>query len=112
MEDELGNRMEQYEGFQNNDLMPLLPTFARVDGNWNDYSNFFKRGVYIQKKSVVKPFSVEDLESLPKNHDARKNPGLCFERSEWGEVDMPIFSKVVNREDIIFEGFEPVSKKD
>lgn len=32
--------------------------------NWNDYPVFFKRGTYIQRHKVVRPFSVEEMEKL------------------------------------------------
>lgn len=75
--------------------------------NWNDYPYFFKRGTYVQRRKVLRAFTCEEVESLPAKHEARKNPDLKVERSDFLRIEMPIFSKVVNREAVIFEGAEP-----
>lgn len=75
--------------------------------NWNDYPSFFKRGTYIQRRTVSKTFSVEELDKLPPKHAARSNPDLMVERSEWRSLDMPPFASVTNRERVIFDGSEP-----
>jgi tRNA(His) guanylyltransferase len=75
--------------------------------NWNDYPAFFKRGQFIQTKMVKRPYSADQIEKLPAKHAARANPNLEVERRQIIEVDMPIFSKVVNRVDVVFYGAEP-----
>lgn len=77
--------------------------------NWNDYPAFFKRGSFVQRRRVEKPFSAEELESLPPKHAARTNPELLVERSEWHIIDMPSFRKVVNRSGVVFLGEDPVA---
>lgn len=76
--------------------------------NWNDYPTFFKRGTFVQRRMVSKPFSAEELERLPEKHHARTNPDLLVERSEWMEIEMPIFSTVENREAVVFDGSAPI----
>ncbi len=76
--------------------------------NWNDYPSFFKRGSYIQRRVIKSKLRPEDLESLPEKHHARLNPDLEIERSEIKRIDMPRFSSVFNRADVIFRGEEPV----
>ena len=76
--------------------------------NWNDYPAFFKRGIYVQRRTVTKPFTAEELEQIPEKHEARTNPGLLVERSEYEAIDMPPFASVTNREAVIFEGATPV----
>ncbi len=75
--------------------------------NWNDYPAFFKRGTYVQRKIVSRKFTTEELESLPEKHQARKNPDLVVERSEYKTLDMPPFGTVTNRPGVIFYGEEP-----
>ena len=75
--------------------------------NWNEYPNFFKRGTFIQKRTITRAFSVEEIEHLPAKHEARKNPALTVERSEVRRLGMPPFAKVTNRVDVIFSGAEP-----
>lgn len=76
--------------------------------NWNDYPDFFKRGVFFQKIVRKRKFTTEELELLPAKHEARTNPELEIERSEVAKVEMPPFSKVTNREDVIFRGRSPI----
>lgn len=77
--------------------------------NWNDYPAAFKRGTYVQRRRVLRPFTADELEKLPPKHEARANPDLVVERWRIAPLDMPIFGSVENREDVIFEGAEPVS---
>lgn len=76
--------------------------------NWNNYPVFFKRGTYIQKKEIEKPYSERELEKLPEKHEARKNPNLKIKRKIWDVIDMPVFSKVINKEEVVFDGKKPV----
>ena len=75
--------------------------------NFNDYPAFFKRGTFVQRKKVVRKFTVDELDKLPEKHEARKNPDLMIERSDIFVVDMPKFSSVVNRVGVIFHGEDP-----
>lgn len=77
--------------------------------NWNDYPVAFKRGTYLQRRTVMKPFSSEELEKLPLKHAARSNPSLLVERSDWRAIEMPILTTVINREDVIFAGACPIT---
>lgn len=77
--------------------------------NWNDYPTFFKRGTYVQRSTVLRPFTAGEIELLPAKHAARADPTLTVERSQWGVVDMPPLGKVTNREAVIFDGAAPVT---
>jgi tRNA(His) guanylyltransferase len=76
--------------------------------NWDDYPVAFKRGVYIQRRKVFKPFSAEEIDRLPAKHTARSNPDLVVERSEYRQIEMPVITTVLNRESVIFDGCDPV----
>lgn len=82
--------------------------FTRSGVNWNDYPAFFRRGVYVQRRTKVRPFHVEELASLPERHEARTNPDLVVERSEVVELDLPPLAQVTNRVEVLFEGAEPL----
>jgi tRNA(His) guanylyltransferase len=69
---------------------------------------FFKRGTYLQRRTVKRKFTLLEIEKLPPKHEARKNPELLVERSEVGIIEMPIFRKVTNRVGVIFNGEAPV----
>jgi len=75
--------------------------------NWNNYPDFFKRGSYIQRRTVMKRFTTEEIEKLPAKHAARKNPDLMIERREIREIAMPPFSKVINKTEVVFNGKDP-----
>ncbi|MEZ4658167.1 MAG: tRNA(His) guanylyltransferase Thg1 family protein [Caldilineaceae bacterium] len=76
--------------------------------NWNDYPSFFKRGMFVQRRKVIRTFTADDIMKLPPKHEARTNPALTVERSEVQRVDMPPFAKVINRVEVIFGGAVPV----
>lgn len=76
--------------------------------NWNDLPPRLKRGTYVKRFKTSKPFSVEELSSLPPKHAAHSNPNLVIERSVIAEIEYPIFSKITNREDVIFFDKEPI----
>lgn len=80
--------------------------------NFNNYPAFFKRGSYIQRRTLTKQFTVEELAQLPPKHAARKDSLLTFERREVRELEMPPFSKVINKIGVVFNGEEPKEKKD
>jgi tRNA(His) guanylyltransferase len=75
--------------------------------NWNDYPAFFKRGTFVRREVVRRPFDPIELESLPALHEARRNPELVIERTEVRAMDMPPFDKVRNRVAVVFEGASP-----
>ena len=79
--------------------------------NWNDYPSFFKRGTYIQRKKTFTKFSADEIEKLPKNHQARTNPNLEIERNVISILDLPPLSQVKNRVDVIIFGEEPIQEK-
>lgn len=77
--------------------------------NWNDLQSKFKRGTYIKRVKTSKPFSADELATLPPMHQAHKNPNLIIERSIIKEIEYPIFNKVVNKVDVIFFDAEPIT---
>lgn len=77
--------------------------------NWNDYPAMFKRGAYVQRRTVAVPFSAEELDMLPAKHKARTNPALVVERSLCAVLDMQPLGTVANREAVIFDGAGPMS---
>lgn len=95
---------KELHGKHGGDMQELL---FQKGVNWNDYPAFFKRGTYVQRRTVIKPFSAAELECLPPKHEARSNPSLTVERSEVAVLDMPPITTIENREAVIFEGTKP-----
>lgn len=79
--------------------------------NWNDYPSDFKRGAYIQRRKVSRKYAVDELEKLPERHQARTNPDLEVERTEFRRLDMPPLGKIDNKIDVIFRGEDPIVNK-
>lgn len=75
--------------------------------NWNDYPDHQKRGTYIQKRRIDRPFTTEEIEHLPEKHAARQNPDLVVSRKELFRLKMPIITTVTNREAVIYDGHAP-----
>ena len=71
--------------------------------NWNNFPTFFKRGTFIQRKTVKAKLSRSDLDTLPTKHHAHLHPDKEIERIVIQEIDMPAFNKVSNRVEVIFE---------
>ena len=88
-----------------NEIQEML--FQEKGINWNDYSPAEKRGSYFQSFKELRPFSSEEIDSLPENHEARTNPNLMVERSLIRFLDMERLTKVSNREEVIFDGVLP-----
>jgi tRNA(His) 5'-end guanylyltransferase len=80
--------------------------------NWNNYPSFFKRGTYIQNKRVDRPFTVDEIEKLPPNHEARKcleeGRDFSFSRKEIAKLDLPPILKISNKIEVFFRGEEPL----
>jgi hypothetical protein len=95
------NELHEVSGPQKHDMLMAKGV------NWNDYPASFKRGTFVQRRRGIRPFTVDELETLPPKHQARTNPGLAVERWQVAPVDMPPFGTVTNREAVIFEGAEP-----
>ena len=72
--------------------------------NFNDYPAFFKRGTFVRREAFEATLSPEELSRIPEAH----RPQGPVTRSRVVELDVPNFSKVINRTDFIFEGQTPM----
>lgn len=77
--------------------------------NWNDLEPCLKRGTYIRRVKTSKPFSESELLGLPPKHEAHKNPNLIIEQNLISEIELPIFSRIINQVDVVFNGAEPLT---
>jgi tRNA(His) guanylyltransferase len=77
--------------------------------NWNDYPARFKRGGYFKRSLVERKFTADELENLPLQHDARKNPDLTIKRHVIQQMNLPPLLRVSNRVEAIFGGAEPIA---
>jgi tRNA(His) guanylyltransferase len=72
--------------------------------NWNDYPAFFKRGTYIQRRSVQRALSEDELARIPEQH--RPAPGALVTRSHVVELDLPPVRRIANLEAVLFAAAE------
>jgi tRNA(His) guanylyltransferase len=96
---------KQLQGKSGSDLHEML---FQKGINWDKYPAFFKRGTFVRRVTVERPFTADELEALPPMHEARLNPGLMVTRSQVVEIDMPPFGRVRNRAAVIFDKADPV----
>lgn len=76
--------------------------------NWNAYPDCQKRGTYVQKRKVLRPFTADEIENLPAKHAARTDPNLQIERKTVSVLPMPIITKITNRAEVLYDGADPV----
>jgi tRNA(His) 5'-end guanylyltransferase len=96
------------QGMKNGEIVAALLSEKGI--NWNFLPQQFRFGTFIQRKTVVRPFTHEELERLPKKHEAITNPGLLVERSDVTTMPMPDFGKVQNRVGVLFNGEAPIMR--
>lgn len=73
--------------------------------NWNDCTPWQKRGSWVGKRPTQILLLPEALEKIPFGYQRPEN-GIVT-RNMVQELDMPIFSKVTNKEDVIFRKATP-----
>ena len=76
------------------------------DVNFNDYPAFFKRGTFVRREAIW-----VDVKSLPEKEKPSGWEGVMpdqVQRHEVQELDMPKFSTVTNRVDVVFDGADPI----
>lgn len=76
--------------------------------HWGDYPDFFKRGSYWIPKMILRPFSAEELTTLPEKHEARKNPDLMVQRRQVQSPAIPILTTIQNRVGVLLYGEDPI----
>jgi tRNA(His) 5'-end guanylyltransferase len=99
---------KELHGKSSNEMQELL---FQKGVNWNDYPPFFKRGTFVQRRTIQRAFNAEELAALPPKHEARNNPELEIERSVVTTIDMPPFDRVTNRVEVLFRGAGPTTAK-
>jgi len=79
--------------------------FQKHNVNWNDFPAEFKRGTFVRREKFLKSLEPEVLAKIPEAH--RPAPDHKFERNEVVCIEMPKFSTVINRVEVVFDGAEP-----
>ncbi len=79
--------------------------FQKHSINWNVCPSFFKRGSFYSRRKILKELTGPELLKIPEEH--RPAPGEKVERTIVQHIDMPKFSTVINRVEVIFDGKDP-----
>jgi tRNA(His) 5'-end guanylyltransferase len=79
--------------------------------DWNDLPNKYKKGTYIKRIKTIRPFTAEELASLPEKHNAKENKELKIERNFILERDYPVMNTIENKIDVIFNDLAPIIKR-
>jgi len=77
--------------------------------NWNDYPPFFKRGTFVRKEKIVRDLTSNELAKIPEN---KRPASKTVTRTVISELELPAFSKVKNRSDVLFFGANPLLEGD
>lgn len=72
--------------------------------NWNDYPTFFKKGVHLAKRKVLKELDEATLAKIPEVH----RPTGPIERNVVIELDIPKATSITNLVGVFFNGEEPI----
>lgn len=91
----------QLQGKSGSEMQEML--FSTHGINFNDCSPFFKEGTFFQRRRVLRTLSPEELDKIP----PKFRPEGPVERTQVVRLDMPPFSRVTNRVDVIFHGADP-----
>jgi tRNA(His) 5'-end guanylyltransferase len=70
-----------------------------------DMPEWFKNGTFVKRVTVQKSLTKEELEKIPET--VRPPADTKFIRTVVTPIDMPIFSKVINRVGVIFNNEDP-----
>lgn len=102
-----GQKYYSHKQLDNKNTGEIQELLFQKGVNWNNYPAFYKRGTYIQRRKVIRKFTVDEIEKLPLKHEARNNPDLMVERHDIVILEMPPISTIINRDGVIFFGEDP-----
>ena len=80
--------------------------------NWNDYPDAFKRGSFIMRRKVNRLYNADEIEKLPRKHNAVINKNLKVERWEYVECSLLPLNQIENIVDVICWGKDYITKKE
>lgn len=77
---------------------------------FHSYPDFFKQGSFLQQRTRSEPLPADVLERM--GVDGDHGDRAVVTRRSIERIDMPVFSTVVNREAVIFDGAKPVTESE
>ena len=74
--------------------------------NWANYPDFFKKGTYVRRETLMKELTLDELARIPAKH----RPSGPVMRSVVTEIAMPPVTRVENLNGVLFFGEAPLEK--
>lgn len=91
-----------HKQLMNKNTSDMQEMLFQAGANWNDYPAFFKRGTFVRRRSIQRPFTVEEIEKLPPKHEAKQNPNLVVTRHVVEALDLPPMGHMPDRVSFVF----------
>lgn len=82
----------------------MVAMMAEKDVDFATYPAFFTRGTFFQRRRELRQLSPEERERIPEAH----RPDGPIQRVVVKQLDMPEFTRVSNRVEVVFDGADPV----
>lgn len=92
------------KAIQNKNASELQEMLFQRGINFNDYPSAFKRGTFVKRVEFESEIKQETWDQIP---EAKKPPSRSVKRHRVVALEMPPFSKVINRAGVIFEDATP-----
>jgi tRNA(His) 5'-end guanylyltransferase len=92
---------KQLQGKSRSQMMDMM---MEKGVNWNDYPSWCKRGSYLRREPTKIDLTPEQIEAMPKRQREQLGRRNFYVRHRIVEVDLPPFSKIANKVDVIFFG--------
>lgn len=94
----------QLQGKSSSVMQEML--FSQQGINFNDYPAGFKRGRYFRRMAVQRPYTPEQRAKVSRSHPASV-PGATYTRREVQKIELPVFTRITNRAEVVFDGAQP-----
>ena len=62
---------KELQGKHQDDMLEMLYDKGVI---WNDISQYFRKGTHFKRESIKRKFTPDELNSLPEEHEGKKNP--------------------------------------
>lgn len=84
--------------------------------NWNELEDRYKRGVYVRKVHYTNDInaqnlSAEEISKLPLKHNILTSKCCIYTRTSVEILNLPIFNKIQNKVEVIFNSATPILKE-
>ncbi len=96
-------------GKSGREKIAMINTEAAATGTripYESYSAISQRGAFMRR--ALKELPIPEAQRMAIPEHARPEPGVMVSRGSVDVIDMPPFNKVQNRNEVIFDGAEPI----